>query len=236
MATFPLWIFALGALVVGGLIAYQAVADSKRRERLFAAATMRGWTYQPERADLVGRWHGRPFDQGDTRRTRDVVEGVWQGRAFVAFTYSYETHSTDTKGNRTSTTHRHGVVCLELPAWLPRLEVAPESFLHRASAAVGLGSDIELESEEFNRAFQVAAGDAKFASDVLTPRTMEMLLRARREPWRIDGASLLSWDDGPLDLDDIDARLSTLQAVTSSIPAFIWKDHGYDPQQETGGA
>ena len=230
----PLVLFFLIAVAVGVFVAFQAVAASKRRERLFAAATMRGWTFTREAPELVQRWSGQPFGRGDNRRARDVLSGTWRGHDFVAFAYSYETSSTDSKGDRTTTTHTFGVLAWSLPTWLPTLEVRPENILHRAAGAVGLGSDIELESEDFNRAFRVEASDPKYASDVLPPRSMERLLAAPRAPWRIEGSSILTWDSSVFEPDDLDPRLFALEAVVSAIPAFVWKDHGYDPPVETG--
>ena len=46
--------------------------------------------------------------------------------------------------------------------------------------------DIELESEDFNRAFTVSCPDRKFASDVLHPRMMEFLLQHRALAFRFD--------------------------------------------------
>ena len=232
----PLLLFAVFAVIVGVIAVVGVRADSARRERLFAASTVRGWTYTRSRPDLADRWTGQPFGRGDNRKVADVLEGDWHGRPFLAFTYTYETSSTDSKGDRSTTTHRFGVVVLQLPAWLPTLEVTPESFLDRAAGAVGLGNDLEMESEDFNRAFQVRASDAKFASDVLPPRAMERLLAAPRSAWRIEGLSVLTWDDSPFEPEEIERRLADLEAVVSAIPAFVWKDHGYDPPDGQPGA
>jgi hypothetical protein len=222
--------FLLGVLVVAGLAIYAAIANSKRRERLFAAATARGWTYTAEQPELVSRWTGTPFGRGDSRHAREVLSGSWRGAGFWAFTYSYETSSTDSKGARTTTTHRYAVTALALPAYLPTLEVAPESLMGRFSQAVGIGSDIDVESEDFNRTFRVESRDRKFASDVLTPRLVEALLAGPRDPWRIEGPCILTWDTGTVEVEQVDGRLAALQLVVSAIPAFVWKDHGYDPQ------
>jgi hypothetical protein len=235
MATAPLLLFCLGVVVVVALAAFGYVADQRRRERLFAAATVRGWTYTAERFDLVDRWTGQPFGTGDNRRAREVLSGRWGHQDFLSFTYTYETSSTDKDGKRSTTTHRFGVLAWALPAWLPTLEVRPENFMHRAWGAVGFGGDIELESEDFNRAFLVKAADAKYASDVLPPRAMERLLAGPRAAWRIEGNSILSWDDSPFEPDEVERRLIALQGVVSAIPTFVWKDHGYDPHVEGVG-
>jgi hypothetical protein len=224
------WLFGLGvaaALVVG------YVLDRKRRERILTYCVARGWQYVDEDPMLAGRWSGQPFDQGDRRRARNVIRGTENGRSFVAFDYSYETHSTDSKGHRSSTTHRYAVYVVPLPAYLPTLEVCPEGAFLKLADAVGLRSDIDLESEDFNRAFTVRADDRKFASDVLTPRTMQYLLTVPAAAWRIEGTDILRWRSGRLDPAQVIVATSVLDRVADGIPDFVWKDHsaqpGYDP-------
>jgi hypothetical protein len=217
------WLFGLGVVVVlvGGF-----VLERKRRERLMRFALLRGWQYVGEDPSLASRWPGAPFGKGDRRRARNVLSGLESGRAFTAFDYSYETHSTDSKGRRTTTTHRFGVCAVPLPAPLATVEVLPEDVFTRMVSAVGLASDIDLESEDFNRAFRVRATDPKLASDVLTPRTMQYLLSVRPEAWRLQGDHILSWHDGRLDPAELVRTCAVLDRVIDGIPTFVWKDAG----------
>jgi Protein of unknown function (DUF3137) len=225
------WLFGVAVvavLVVGYLL------DRKRRERIMTFCVARGWQYVDENPSFADRWSGQPFGQGDRHRARNVITGHENGREFVAFDYSYETHSTDSKGRRSSTTHRYAVYVVALPAFLPTLEVCPEGAFARLADSVGLHSDIDLESEDFNRAFTVRASDRKFACDVLSPRTMQYLLSAPAAAWRIEGTALLRWTSGRLDPAEIIVATSVLDRIADGIPAFVWKDHsaapGYDPQ------
>jgi hypothetical protein len=122
------------------------------------------------------------------------------------------------------------VYVVALPAYLPTLEVVPENVFSRMAGAVGLSSDIDLESEDFNRSFKVRAEDRKFATDVLSPRTMQFLLTAPPAAWRIQGTDMLRWEQGRLDPADIVVATSILDRVANGIPTFVWKDHGYDPR------
>jgi hypothetical protein len=217
------WLFGAGvvALLVGGYL-----LERKRRERLMQFAVMRGWRYVAEDPRLVTRWDGAPFGKGDRRRARNVLTGQEAGRPFTAFDYSYETYSTDSKGHRKTTTHRFGVCAVPLPAGLGVVEVVPEDVFTRMASAVGLMADIELESEDFNRAFRVRAADPKLASDVLGPRTMHHLLATRPEAWRLQGAHILSWHDGRLEPAEVVRTCAVLAQVIDGIPAFVWKDAG----------
>jgi hypothetical protein len=223
------WSFLLvlvAGSVMAGFLVLGYLRDAKRRQALVSYCASMGWSYDAEDDSYTVRWNGTPFDIGDRRRATNVVSGTDRGMPFVALDYQYDTESTDSHGRRNRTTHRYAVVALGLPTVLPRLEVTPEGLLQRAAAAVGLGSDIELESEDFNRRFVVHARQPKFASDVLTPRTMQALLSAPPLAWRIDRSDLVSWDSGRLEPVDVIARLATLHRVVDGIPSFVWHDNG----------
>jgi Protein of unknown function (DUF3137) len=224
------WLFGLGvvAVLVGGFL-----LDRKRRQRIMMFCVARGWRYTDEDSSLAGRWSGEPFDRGDHRRARNVIRGNESGRDFVAFDYSYQTHSSDSHGRRKTTTHHNAVYVVSIAAYLPTLEVCPEGVFAKLTDAVGLTSDIDLESEDFNRAFKVRAENRKFAMDVLSPRTMQYLLTAPAAAWRIQGNSMVRWDSGRLDPGDIIVATAILDRVADGIPEFVWKDHqdqqGYGP-------
>jgi len=113
---------------------------------------------------------------------------------------------------------------LQLAAFLPTLQVTPENVLTRIGHSLGL-DDIDLESEDFNRRFRVHASDRKFASDVLTPRTMQSMLARPAVSWRIAGTDILTWVDGRMTPLAVTKALSTLELVVDGIPSFVWKDH-----------
>ena len=217
--------FAVVAAAIG-ILSY--LADQKRRQALMQFALSKGWRYEPEDDSLVVFAQGSPFGQGDNQKARNVLHGSVEGRDMVAFDYSYETHSTDSKGNRTTTTHRYAIVGIRLPAYFPTLQVTGESVFHKAAQLLGF-DDIELESDDFNRRFNVGSPDRKFACDVLTPRTMQALLAGPDVDWRIEGPLILSWRSGKLEPVELLAQLSTLTTVLAGVPSFVWKDHGYDP-------
>lgn len=217
------WLFGLGVVAV---LAAGYLLERKRRDHLMRYALMRGWQYAGENPHLVSRWDGTPFGKGDRRRARNVLTGQEAGRPFTAFDYSYQTHSTDSKGRRTTTTHRFAVCAAPLPAALGTVEVVPEDLFTRVASAVGLMADIELESEDFNRSFRVRATDPKLASDVLSPRTMHYLLSARPNAWRLEGGHILSWRSGRLDPAEVVRTCAVLDRVIDGIPTFVWKDAG----------
>lgn len=79
-------------------------------------------------------------------------------------------------------------------------------------SAYAASRDIELESEKFNRAFLVTCEHRKFASDVLHPRMMELLLGRPGLGWRFEGDSMTGVRRGQHD------------ALVDAIPEFVWRD------------
>jgi Protein of unknown function (DUF3137) len=149
--------------------------------------------------------------------------------AFVAVGvfYTYQTHSTDSNGRRTTHTNRFSVCSVAMPMALPEMIVTREGLFGRLATALGR-QDIELESEAFNRRYRVRSGDPKFATDVLNPRTMQALLDADAVAWRIDGRDILSWHSGHYAPEEIEPRLAALAVVVDGIPNFVWKSHGQE--------
>lgn len=221
MGTF--FFFVLAVMSLAGFTWLGIVKAKQRRELLVQFAASQGWTWTERDDSWAARFVDRPFGQGDNRKARNVLQGICRGRPMVAFDYSYETHSTDSKGNRTTSTHRFSFCALELPFWVPRTELVPEGPFGRIGTALGM-KDLELESEDFNRRYRVRTDNPKFAYDVLPPRTMEGLLTRPALRIRLSGTDAVSWDDGRHDPAALLARLDALTAVIDGIPEFVWSD------------
>ena len=209
-------VIALFVVIV--VLAY--VAAKKRREALEAFAKAKGWTYTARDDSLVRRFDGRPFGLGYGRHANNVLRGVHDARAMVAFDYQYTTSSGSGK-DRTTDTHHYSVVALSIGAVMPALSVSPEGMFGRMVGRL-TNTDIELESEDFNRAFTVRCPDRKFAFDVLHPQTMQLLLRWPDLGWRFEGDSMLVVTDGHHSVEEVEARLGVMDAILDGIPEFVW--------------
>lgn len=224
----PLPLFLLFLAVIVAVMVVGFVLARRAHQRRVAAftgwATARGWTYHERGQKLHQRWSGQPFESGSSRRSSHVLRGRHEGREVTCFDYQYET-SSGTGENRTTTTHRFAVVACATGAALPELSVAPENMIGRFIGRI-TNRDIELESEDFNRAFTVISKDRKFASDVLHPQMMTMLLTRPDQGWRLERGDLLLIRDGVLELDRLDDDLAFADAILDRVPEFVWRDHG----------
>ena len=220
MAAGVVLIFAsfLAVAVVAVVLSY--LAAKKRLEAMAAYAAGRGWRFEAEQPLLVERFTGPPFGLGFGRRAYNVLYGTHEGRDLVSFDYEYKTQTTDGKQTRTQV-HRFSVLGLSMGIYMPPLSVDPENFLDRFVGRL-TGNDIDLESEEFNRAFTVSCPDRKFASDVLHPQMMEFLLEHRQVGWRFEQDSMLMVAQGQRTPAQIDATIEVMDGITDRVPEFVW--------------
>ena len=212
-------------LAIPGTIAIGVWYQRHRTKLAQQWATHVGWSFVGTDPGLTSRWHGTPFGVGRSRRTSEVVTGGFQGRPAISFGYRYTTGS-----GKNQSTYTFHVVAIELPAYLPTLELTPDGLGAKIAKGLG-GQDIQLESEAFNQAWRVESRMPKFAHDVLSPRLMHRLLEpdATGLSFRIEGTSILCWTVGSPRYEGIARRLQVMCAVADAIPRFVWLDHGYDP-------
>lgn len=216
--------FVFGAALVGMvvMIATGIVHARRRRDELAAFAAERGWSHVARDDGWTSRFGGPPFGRGTNRQASNVLTGVHDGRAMVAFDYRYDV-TTGTGENRSTTTYHHSVVGLAAGAVLPALSVSPEGLFGRLVSRLA-NTDIELEYEEFNRAFTVTCPDRKFASDVLHPRLMTYLLRFPDLAWRFEGDTLLVVRRGRHTPDEVSDTLRVMDDILEMIPEFVWRE------------
>jgi hypothetical protein len=225
--TFFILFVVLGFGLVGlvGYLGY--LAAKKRREEFAALAAARGWTYAAQDDRYVDRFAGAPFGQGHDRRAENVLTGTHDTRPFAAFDYRYSTTSTSTDAQGRTTTHtevhRFSVIELEVGVRLPELSVTPEGFLGRLVGRL-TNTDLEFESEQFNRAFTVTCEDRKFATDVIHPRMMEYLLTVPDLAWSFRDSALVTISSGNHSLPLLDQTLKQIDGVLDLVPEFVWKD------------
>lgn len=174
-------VFVLFALVVGGLAIWAKVRAAQRRDEIRAMARAQGLSYH--RRDLDGTV-SLPFDafrRGDDQGIENVVSGRHGDDDVRVFDLWIMHESTDKDGHRTRSYDHHTCALLRAEGMqFPHLRLSPESLFSRAKDLVGL-RDVQLESDEFNRAWDVGCGDARFAYALCDARMMSWLLSLGRD-------------------------------------------------------
>jgi hypothetical protein len=173
-SVFPVIFVLFVAVAIGAaVLAYRA--KLRRQRELAAVAAQHGLDFSVD--DPFGTLD-EPFSllrRGDGRGVENVLWGTWQGLEARAFDYWYYEESTDAKGHTSRSYSRYDCVLAPVDARCPRLAIAEENLLTRIADALTF-RDVEFESEEFNRRFNVTGDDPRFATALCDARMMRWLL------------------------------------------------------------
>ncbi len=225
----------LVAVGVGLGMLYGAMVRNRRVRTMVPTAAAAGLQYSLE--DRFGSTDiAFPlFRAGDGRRVENVMwrEGS-NGMPVRVMDYSYYDEYKDENGRiHKRWSHFSCAMARHNGLW-PTIRVTRERALDKAVQKLGL-PDIELESEEFNRTFVVLCEDRKFATDLLAPEMMELLLTTRglvdletKGRWMLLTASRL---DKPSEMVGL---LNLADQILTRIPPVIWDLYPEAPDSEHG--
>lgn len=212
-------------LVVLAVVVYAVmdeIAVRKRRKALAAWGAARGLRFSTE--DVYGFDDRFPsfscLRQGDNRYAYNLLQGEWNGCPFLGFTYHYATHSTNSKGRRTTHHHRFSAVIIDSAVPLKPILIRPEGVLDRMSAFFGF-DDIDFESAEFSRRFYVRSPDRKWAYDLLHPRAMEFLLASPVFSMEFDERRAIVWRNAIFSPADFESAAGVVTGLLDQMPGFL---------------
>lgn len=216
--------FAVIAAVIGGLV-YSYVQKQKRREAWALAAFQLGFEFSHDDPFGLDRLPFDLFSKGDGRGAENVAWGTYREMEVRVFDYWYYEERRDSEGKTSRTYYRFSCALAELTSALPGISIRPEGLWSRLKDQVGF-RDIDFESEEFNRAFDVNATDKRFASYLVDPRMMHWLL-ATRDGWcyEIAGRHALCYCKR-VEPARMRLLLEAVRAFRDHIPAVVWKTYG----------
>ena len=211
-------VIAGAALVLGAYWLFHLIEQGRHARRLREFAQTHGWVYSESGGVIAAGLKGFPFGEGTEREAEDLIQGTYSGIACAEYTYSFEHH---VAGERTAP-QVFTVTQARLDVPFPRLDLIREDAGSRVVGAI-TGSDIDLESAEFNRTWRVVCSDRRYAVDVVDPRMMELLLRLGRPgvAVRIDGDRVIAWSAGRAHTGELSRRLDLVAGVARRIPAHV---------------
>jgi len=235
-ALFPIFFIAVvGFMIFAAVKGYQE--SKKRKAAIAATVAMHHLGHIPEDSSRVGYFASAPFGTGDSRRARDIVWGTLAGRPFETFAYSYETHTTDAEGHRSTTTHHFQITWVPLPGPLPTLKLSSDNALLRGLTHLG-ARDLKVESHDFNQRWKVVADDERVGHAVLTPRMIERFLQpdVMGRTFALEGAALMSASPQVSDLGDLQLVVSALHSIVDLVPRFLFEDRSGGQPEGLGEA
>ena len=217
-----IFILILAAVAAAAIYAY--VQKQKRREALATFALQNKLEYsRDDPFDLIDSdFH--LFGLGDGRGCENVLWGDWHGLTVKEADYWYYTESRDSEGHTTRSYHRFSTILAELSASLPRVSIARESLFTRLADALSF-HDLDFESDDFNRLFQVKGSDREFAYKLIDARMMQWLLSTQGEfAFEVNGPNLLVWCDR-LDPMGLVPLFGSAALFRDHIPRLVWSEY-----------
>jgi hypothetical protein len=186
-------LFGLFVVVAIGAAYYSYRAKLRRQRDLRTLAFNQGLDYSLDDPFATLEEPFSLFRRGDGRGVENVLWGFWHGTEVRAFDYWYYEESTSSNGRRSKSYYRFSCSIGLVDALCPRLEITGENVLTRLADVLTF-RDIDFESEEFNRRFNVRSDDRRFASAFCDARMLEWLLRhGDGHSFEIVGDRFLCW-------------------------------------------
>ena len=226
-------IFKLCALVVGlFVLPFTIAAHKERREKQAAAMSAKarelGFKFSASAnsrlAGMVRHLDSLDVDKGRDRYALNVAEGSFEGHPVAVFDYHYAT-SGDWWWPPEWTIHNYvSILLVDLEKEFPELIIGPEGGgLFKMIAEAFGGGDIDFESYEFSKQFDVRSKDKKFAYDFCNARMIEYLLENRDTSLEVDNASLAMGFKDMHDVNHIKRRLTSLVEIRSRMPNYLFE-------------
>lgn len=166
-------VFFVIALAIAAIVYYVAsVQRQRRREAAAAIARRHGLFFAPsDPYDMINTLPFELFDRGRDKAVHNVLYGTRpDGRNVRGFEYEYTTGS-----GKNARTYHWSCGMASTGAHWPHLTLGPESVFDRITDLI-TGDDIDFESDEFNKAWEVRCADRKFASALIDPEMMLFLM------------------------------------------------------------
>lgn len=176
------------------------------------------WLYRPSddgALDLVLH-----TDEGFNHAASDVVYAGTDALALIALTHTWDTRETRSRGGKAeSYTKHHSEPLVEIRLGFPFGDLGLNSGRG--------GHQMTFESEDFNRAYQVRAGDERFAYDVLHPQLMEWLLGRRARPFAVLGGHVC-FEVDDTEVTTIEDCLDLASGFFGRVRRYTWQNLGLD--------
>lgn len=217
----PFVFVAVVVLVIAAAI-YNAIAQRKRREGLFELAVRLNLDFQAgNNFEIPGRFGFlKQLAQGDDRYAANVLSGNYRQNKILAFDYHFATYHTDKNGTHKDD-HWFSFFILTMPAMFPELTIRRENLFTRVAEVFGF-QDINFESAEFSRAFNVRSPDKKFAYDVCNPKMIEYLLANRDLSVEIENEVIALAFNTRLAVEQFEFNLQRLVEIRSCLPDYLF--------------
>jgi hypothetical protein len=215
--------------VAAGYYLWKRYREKERRQAVARFASQSGLQYSEDDPYNLPAYDFRLFGKGVGRGCENVLSGRWQDLPVKEADYWYYTESTDGKGHTSRNYHYFSIVIADLPVTVPYVSIQKENLLTRLADHIGF-HDIDFESEDFNREFQVTAADKEFAFKLIDPRMMRWLASTGGQfGFEIQHRSLLAACHR-LPATGLNPLFGAAKSFTDHIPRLVRAEYGTGQQ------
>lgn len=216
-------LFAIIAVIIIAVIIYTIISERKRQDAFQQLAASLNFRFSPQKdRKLPKRFHFlEHFGKGSNRYAQNIFRGESGGEAVTFFEYHYQTSSRDSDGNRRVSHHYFTVFTLSMPKSFPELIIKPEGWFSKIWQAFGF-DDIDFESHEFSKRYQVQSKNKKFAYDFCNPRMIDYFLDSQNLITEVEDYTLALTYEGKCSTVTVTPRLRQLEKIRSLIPSYLF--------------
>lgn len=197
----------------------------QRREAFQALADEMGFTFSPAKDSHLAMQYNflNNMDDGSQRYCINVLSGKVDDKQMCVFDYHYETYSTDSEGKRRTTHHWFSIFTLSMPKSFPELVIKREGIFAKLGQAMGF-DDIDFESVEFSKRYNVKSKDKKFAYDFCNAQMIAYLLQQEDLIIEVENQYLALTFKGKLAVDKIRPNIDRIQKIHALMPNYLFTD------------
>ena len=223
-AVFIIVIIAVIALVIVGVIVKHQKSESRKKE-LAGWAFSKGLIFNPARDSGIDNRYSyfKCLQRGENRYAYNILEGNVGSRLARAFDYHYETHHTDSKGQRDTSHYYFSAVVVEANLPLKPLFIRSEHLFDKLTEFIGF-DDIDFESAEFSKKFYVKSPNKKWAYDVLHQATMEFMLGAPRFDIEFGGRQVIAYRNNTFKAVEFEEALNLVNGILDRLPESLLRE------------
>ncbi len=222
----PFFIFIIIAIAIA-LMIYGHIQAKRRREEMQRIAAKYGFAFYPGHDHFLANQFGflNHMATGSDRYAYNILNGSTpNGEPVIIFDYHYETYSTDSKGRRTTHHHYHSIFTLGLPCSFSELRIQPEGFFAKIAQKIGF-DDIDFESLEFSKRYEVKSYDKKFAYDFCNAQMIDYMLNKNDFTIEVDQQTLALIFKGKLATEMIEYQYQNLREIRALMPEYLFSSN-----------
>jgi hypothetical protein len=214
-------------MVVGMVFTWAAAMRAKRAARLPRVAVAAGLQFSEGDPFNSAAVPFPLFREGDGRRITNMMWRDVPTRPRV-FDYGYYTLYQDKQRHTYENWHWFTCALVQHNGKWPELRVTKKRLLDRAAHTLGV-HEIELESEEFARTFVVLCDDPKFATDLLDPQVMQVVLDTKGVVDFQTRGRFLLLTTSHLEPEPMVGLLRVAERFVEHVPSVVWEVYGRFP-------